>query len=170
MAEVAAAADVSQGLAYRYFAGKDELVRALVAEALRSDRDARLVQTSGTPGERLRRLLTAILEARRDHPEVFQLIDHVLEDEDAPADLVSECHRRGRWFVQTLRELVVAGQATGEVVPGDPDQLVWAVIACFEGLSRLRLRHPEHGCAHFPSADVVLRLVMRPRSEASPAC
>jgi AcrR family transcriptional regulator len=33
MAEVAVAAGVSQGLAYRYFANKDELFRALVAKA-----------------------------------------------------------------------------------------------------------------------------------------
>src|SRR5215468_4684522 len=78
MAEVAAAAGVSQGLAYRYFASKDELFRALVAEAMRPD--DLLVDTSATPGAQLRRMLTVVLESRRDHPEMYQLMYHVLSD------------------------------------------------------------------------------------------
>src|SRR6266699_1752599 len=54
MADVAAAAGVSQGLAYRYFTSKDELVRALVAEAMRAAPavDPNL-ESLATPGERL---------------------------------------------------------------------------------------------------------------------
>src|SRR5215468_2908368 len=79
MAEVAAAAGVSQGLAYRYFASKNELFRALVAETMQWS-DLRIDHT-GTPGEQLRFLLTALLEARRDQPEMFQVMYHVLSDE-----------------------------------------------------------------------------------------
>src|SRR5262245_54082919 len=85
MADVAAAAGVSQGLAYRYFASKEELFRALVAEAMGADNVQ--VDAEGAPGARLKRLLTTILEARRDHPEVFQLMDHVLSDRETPADI-----------------------------------------------------------------------------------
>ena len=35
MADVAASAGVSQGLPYRYFSDKDDLIRALVTEAVR---------------------------------------------------------------------------------------------------------------------------------------
>src|SRR5215218_9458437 len=51
MADVAAAAGVSQGLAYRYFAGKDEIYLALVEEALISSAGPRVEELTGSPGE-----------------------------------------------------------------------------------------------------------------------
>src|SRR6266700_5728769 len=81
MAEVAAAAGVSQGLAYRYFASKDELFHALVEEVTRSSEGPRVAEMPGTPAERLRLLVSALLEGRREHPELYQILDHVLSHE-----------------------------------------------------------------------------------------
>src|SRR5215471_2369331 len=131
MADVAAAAGVSQGLAYRYFAGKDELFRALVADTLQwGDLE---IDPTGTPGDRLRFLLTALLEARRDHPEMYQVMYHVLSDESTPPDLLALMRRRGERFVELLGQLIVEGQATGEVAGDDPGQLAAAVIAMIDG-------------------------------------
>ncbi len=158
MAEVAAAAGVSQGLAYRYFAGKDELFRAMLHDAMAAGGPEEAgAGLAGTPGERLAALVGALLARRRDQPELFQLLHHVLADPDAPADLLALVERRGREFRALVRRLVVAGQAGGEVVPGDPDQLVTALTACLEGLSR---PGTVAGGAHFPDPAVVLRLVM----------
>src|SRR5215468_10032538 len=66
MAEVAAAAGVSQGLAYRYFASKDELFRALVAEAMLSSDLPEAM--SDAPSASLEFLVSRLLEVRRDHP------------------------------------------------------------------------------------------------------
>lgn len=163
MAEVAAAADVSQGLAYRYFAGKDELFRALVEEALLRSTDApQPWDAPGTPGEKLRRLVTGILMMRREHPEFFRLIEHVMHDPGTPPDLLELCRARGMLFVTALRDLIMEGQASGEVAQGDPEALLLAVLACLEGLSNLALRDPR--CrAHFPDADVVMRILEAPR-------
>lgn len=156
MADVAAAAGVSQGLAYRYFAGKDELFRALVADTMRWG-DLEIGHT-GTPGERLRRILTALLEARRDHPEVFQVMNHVLSDTATPPDLLALMRRRGERFVELLRELIVEGQATGEVAGDDPEQLAAAVIAMIDGVTRFSLDHPELR-GRFPDPRIVLRML-----------
>lgn len=158
MAEVAAAADVSQGLAYRYFAGKDELFRALVEEAVRSGAGPDLCVTGGTPGAKLRRLLASVLKTRREHPEFFRLIEHVMHDPDTPADLIELCRRRGMQFVDALRDLIVAGQPTGEVAEGDPETLALTVLACLEGLTTFAHRDPEIR-AHFPDADVLMRIL-----------
>src|SRR3954467_13526181 len=67
MADVAQAAGVSQGLAYRYFAGKEEIYRELVEQALEQ---AALATTqsaqelSATPGRRLALLITRLVEYR----------------------------------------------------------------------------------------------------------
>jgi AcrR family transcriptional regulator len=156
MAEVAGAAGVSQGLAYRYFAGKDELFRAMLRDSI-AGAPAAGTEPAGTPGERLAALITALLARRRDEPELFQLLHHVMADPDAPPDLLALVERRGRQFAAGVRGLVVAGQASGEVVPGHPDQLVTALMACLEGLSR-----PGPGGGHFPDPAVVLRLVLVP--------
>src|SRR5215470_18665509 len=62
MAEVAAAAGVSQGLAYRYFASKDELYRALVREALLSSDLPQAM--SDAPSASLEALVSRLLEVR----------------------------------------------------------------------------------------------------------
>lgn len=156
MADVASAAGVSQGLAYRYFASKDELIRALVAEAMSSDNVR--VDIEGTPGVKLRHLLTVILEARRDHPEVFLLMHHVLSDRDAPADINDRARQRGMRFVELLRQLIVAGQASGEVAGDDPDQLAAAIVAMIDGVTRFALSHPDLR-GHFPDPRIVLRML-----------
>src|SRR5690348_5915833 len=103
MSDVAAAAGVSQGLAYRYFTSKDELVRALVAEAMRAAPavDPNL-ESVATPGERLDQLLSRLVEARRTHSEFFQLIQHVASDPETPRDLLLLMLQRGRSFVKLL--------------------------------------------------------------------
>src|SRR5215217_7301376 len=87
MAEVAQAAGVSQGLAYRYFASKEQIYRELLEHAVRqaSLGTAPLMhQSSATPGQRLARLITRLVEYRRDHLEIFQLLDQVLNADQVP--------------------------------------------------------------------------------------
>src|SRR5690349_19870210 len=42
-----------------------------------------------------------------------------------------------------FRQLIVEGQATGEVAAGDADQLVIAITASLAGLVRFGVHHPE---------------------------
>src|SRR5690348_8540811 len=83
MADVAAAAGVSQGLAYRYFADKETLFRALVEQFMQPSLSAmeHLLEGSGMPGKRLDSLISMLVEGRREHPEFFQLLYQVLSDE-----------------------------------------------------------------------------------------
>ena len=163
MAEVAAAAGVSQGLAYRYFASKDELVRALVAEAMRAapDSDPR-VESPGTPIQRLEALIAPIVEARRTHRELLQLVHHVAADPETPQDLQMRLRQRGIAFARRLQQLIVEAQEAGDVAPDDPDELVTAVIACLDGLTRLPRNHPDGTSARFPATEIILRLLKPP--------
>jgi AcrR family transcriptional regulator len=168
MVEIAAAAGISQGLAYRYFASKEEIYYALVARAVQGGlSEAEIApMTSGAPWQRLAALLSRIVEARREHPEFFQLLYHVLGDNAAPAELRAQMSERGQFFVGAVRRLIVEGQAVGEIAEGDPDQLVLALMAYLDGLTRLSLYAPERLSAHFPDVEIVLRL-FRPTPEVS---
>ena len=161
--EVAVAAGVSHGLAYRYFASKAELFRALAQEALTPSADGPdTAAVTGTPGQRLSGVIRVLVDNRRDRPETFQLLHHVLTDPAAPADLLALAERRGRAFREGLRALIVEGQASGEVAGDDPDQLVAAITACLDGLGRITTLRRGEGGAAFPSTDIILRMVAKP--------
>jgi AcrR family transcriptional regulator len=80
MADVATEAQVSQGLAYRYFASKEELFQTLLEQVVQADwLLPHVLEMSGTPGERLDFLITTIIASRREQPEFYQLFGNLTE-------------------------------------------------------------------------------------------
>jgi AcrR family transcriptional regulator len=160
MTDVAAAAGVSQGLAYHYFADKETLFRALVEEFMQPSLAVmeHLQERSGTPGERLEFLISMLVEGRRDHSEFFQLMYQVLGDETLPVDLRERIGKQNQVFREVLRQLIIDGQKTFEIAQGDPDQLVTLVLTWLDGLSRLAWQDPERFEKHFPDARLFLRI------------
>ena len=160
MSEIADAAGVSQGLAYRYFASKEEIYFALVARAMQDGLSepeiARLM--SGSPWERLEALLSRIVNVRREHPEFFQLLYHVLSDDAVPTELRAQMNERGMFLASELHKLIVEGQAAGEIARGDPYQLVVALLAYLDGLTRISLYDPQRFKEHFPDASIIMRI------------
>jgi len=163
MAEVAAEARVSQGLAYRYFASKDDLYRALMREALQSS--VLPEPMSGSAGARLELLVSRMLEVRREHPEFVQIFYRVFSDLPAQSDLLDAARKRVDMVMKLMRSLIVEGQATGEVASGDPDQLVTAFFAYLDGISRLALIGPDRTRKHFPDTEIVLRMLRPPAKQ-----
>ncbi|SRR6266704_35573 len=162
MADVARVAEVSQGLAYRYFSDKDDLVRALVAEAVQgTDAGSLPPPANGSASARLRHLITSMVEARRTQPELFALLQYVASDPATPPDLLDLILARGRARAAMMRHLVTEAQAAGEAAPDDPDQLVTAVMACLDGLGRFTLAYPEEA-GRFPAAEIILRMLQDP--------
>jgi AcrR family transcriptional regulator len=161
MAEVAAEADVSYGLVYRYFSSKEAIFKALVEQMLQSGtlRVQNLLGQPGTPGERLTFLITKILEVRRERSDAFLLFQHVMSDETMADDLRKRLRERGQAYYDGMRQLIVEAQASGEVVASDPDQLVVALLAYLDGLSRFAVREPEMLKQHFPDPEIVLRML-----------
>jgi AcrR family transcriptional regulator len=160
MADIAAAAGVSQGLAYRYFASKEEisneLIRQVTQAGLANMRNLR--ERPGTPGERLRALFTRVSANRRERLELMQLSILAYGDESTPDDLRELLRRQSRALEEVLRELIVAGQASGEIAPGDPDQLVLVLTAYLVGLAQLTLRRGENLPAQ-PDPEIILRIL-----------
>lgn len=160
MAEVAAEASVSQGLAYRYFANKEAIFHELVEQAVQAGIAGiqRIPRMPGTPGERLELLVSKAWEGRREHPEYYQVLYQVLDDEATSGDIRELIGKQGNAYLDVLKQLIVEGQATGEVARGDPDQLVIVILSCLDGLTRLALRDPEQVKKHFPDIGIILRI------------
>lgn len=89
IADIAAEAAISHGLAYHYFTNKETLFQALVEHTLQERRTAlqRFQETPLPPGERLDFLLTRLIENQRNHPEVAQLHEQVQNAEATPPAL-----------------------------------------------------------------------------------
>ena len=162
MADIAAEASISQGLAYRYFSGKGEIFATLVKEVTASGGGPaeRIKQIKGTPSTRLALIVTYILEDRRQNPGFSQLLYQALADDSTPGDLRQRIFKSGKAIQDLMRQLVVEGQATGEVAKGDPDEIMVALLACFDGLvKRATMLSPEDNAKHFPDARVILRML-----------
>ena len=169
MADVAASAGVSQGLPYRYFSDKDDLIRALVTETVRqADAGGSPPELPGSAAGRLRLLITSMAEARRAQPELFLLMQHVVSDPATPRDLLDLILARGRVVADTMRQLVTEAQAAGEAAPDDPDQLVIAIMACLDGLGRFTLAYPGQAAEHFPAAEIIARMLQPPQPREEP--
>jgi AcrR family transcriptional regulator len=159
MAAIAAEAGVSQGLAYRYFASKEAMLREILEQVARSGVvGQRLLDMPGTPGERIEGLLSRILSSQRDRLGIYQLLNRSMRDESTPDDVREVIRGLYQRLLSTLRQLIVEGQATGEVAAGDPDQLTTVVTACLDGLTRLAANDPERYVRMVPNAEIVLRL------------
>jgi AcrR family transcriptional regulator len=170
MSEVAEEAGVSQGLAYRYFPSKEAILATLVKRSAESGGGfgARLKNAQGSPGERLYFLISSILDARRREPEFYQLVYQVLTDYKTPNELRDVVRKSGQLVQAEMRSLIVEGQKTGEVADDDPDQLLGAVMACLDGLSRAMLvLQPDKARASIPHARVVMRMLRPDSGEAS---
>lgn len=170
MAEVAAEAGISQGLAYRYFPSKEEILATLVREAAQSGGgpSARVSGIQGTPGERLEHIISYILEDRRERPLYYQFIYQLLADENIQSDLRQTVSENGGIIQEELRKLIVQGQSTGEIAKGDPDQLMTALMACINGLVKwMSSVKPETVKDHFPDTKIILRM-LKPDQNGGP--
>jgi AcrR family transcriptional regulator len=163
ISDVAEEAGISQGLAYRYFPSKEAILATLLKQMSESGGDAaaRVRALHGRPRERLEFLISSILEARREQPEFYQLIYHILRDDKVPDDLRELMRESGNAFQTAMRRLVIEGQASGEIAPDNPDHLVGAILGALDGLSRRMLTlTPREAKASIPEAKIVMRMLL----------
>jgi AcrR family transcriptional regulator len=161
MADIAEKAQISQGLAYHYFRSKEEIYATIIKQVVEAGGGPaqRVSQVQGTPGQRLTLLITNMLEASRQNPGISQIMYNALEDETTPADLKAMVRRNGQELQSVIRQLIVDGQATGEVVKDDPDQLLVTLLALVNGLMRRAASlDPKDPDFYFPDAKIILRI------------
>ena len=161
MTDIATGAGVSYGLAYHYFANKETIFGELVEKAMNGAITViqKALEGPGTPWERLRWLATQELDGLKHQPEYAMLVLQTLTTESAPEGLREMIQRKGVLYKKMLCQLIVEGQAAGQVVQGDPDRLATVYNACITGLAFDRLSEREHDVANFPDVESVLRIL-----------
>lgn len=169
ISDVAEEAGISQGLAYRYFRSKEAILATLLGQMSESGggASAKIRAMRGTPAEKLELVVSSTLERRKRQPELYQLLYHVMGYDKVPEDLRELVRRYRNDLHEAMRQLVIEGQASGEIALDDPDHLVGAFLAVLDGLSRSMLTlTPEEARASIPDARIVMRM-LRPDPKAT---
>lgn len=158
VSDIAAYADISQGLAYRYFPSKEAILNELAEQAVRSTMETlqSIKRMPGTPMQRLEALVSKIIKNEDGLLEFFQIYQHHSEKPDHIRAMFLDLQKMQ---LETFLQLIVEGQKDGEIVKEDPERLMYAVIACLDGLSKFALHHPEKYRHLFADASVVLRIL-----------
>jgi AcrR family transcriptional regulator len=160
MSDIAAAANVSYGLAYHYFANKEAIFSNLLQKALQCTLELILsaqVQP-GTPWDRLNWLISQISQGAQEEPEFEMLILQALTSQGVPQEMRQFVLQESRLNHEALKQLIVEGQAAGEVVAGDPDLLTTTFEWCIQGMV-ISLSYWRYEVTHLPNTDTVLRML-----------
>ncbi|SRR5579875_3254320 len=160
IADIAKAAQTSHGLLYHYFDNKEEIFAALIERTthdLQQFAEAIRMQ-SGDAWERLTWALTRILQGLRRQPDIYAVMLQELANEAISPELRQLATRPAAILQETLKQLIVEGQAEGRVVAGDPDELAGVLTFCIEGLS-VNVLSPYSASVIFPKPETLLRLV-----------
>jgi AcrR family transcriptional regulator len=179
IAYIAKRAHLAYGSVYWYFDSKDELFHALMAaeeSALRGHVGAALVAAEAGNGGRPVPLRASLQTAAQATLEFFEAdkatVKLLLRDPYALGERF-ENHLGGMYerFVDDIEAVVVAAQASGEVVAAPPRMVAYTLAALVGQLAQRRLS-TDDGVTAAQVADFVVALVfdgLRPREPIGPA-
>jgi AcrR family transcriptional regulator len=154
--EIVEAAGVTKPVLYYYFRSKEGIYLAILEETRRvmEATISEAMAAGGSACDRIDGLLERLVVLVREHVDTLRLIHSVFygPPQGAPPFDFEVLHHR---LVEAVRGLVVEGMANGELRPGNPEDVTWAVLGAFEVAHGLELHHPD---LHF-GADGQRRLL-----------
>jgi len=136
ISDIAVEANVSHGLAYHYFSSKEEIFRQLVTRAMQGTEQLLRMACvrQGTVTERLRWLLTEMIEGAKASADDLLIVQQAMISEAMPPDVRELVRERSRIPRELLSELLREGQLRGEILAGDPEQLALLWLSCIQGI------------------------------------
>ena len=162
IADIAAAAEMSHGLIYRYFPSKEAAFLELVQRAVRGGMqltERTLANTqAGTPGQRLHQLLERMLDGVRHNPEYSLIIVQAYASGTIPPEATELLERYSQQTLRALSQLIRDAQASGEVRKGDAREFATLLLAAVQGLSITRLE-PHTRTRPMPRAQTLYGLL-----------
>lgn len=136
--DIAEEAGVAQGLLYNYFRSKDDLLREVFLEGTRDVAAAFLAEAaSGTPTERLERLIRRSFEIVRERRDFWQL-SYMLRHH--PRTLLVLGDALPTWTTAVRRDLEALLREIGH---RDADDLARVLFAAIDGVAQHYVLDPE---------------------------
>lgn len=137
MREVARRAGVSNAAPYRHFADKDALLAAVAAKGFRILANYLREGVNSVLGEPLQQLQAsgvAYVKFAIAYPSYYRVMFSAFQPGDTKS---SELNEAGLDAFGVLVEVIVSGQAAGQVRAGEPQQLAWVAWSLVHGLAML---------------------------------
>ena len=149
---IAREAGVAQGLLYNYFAGKEELLRALFTESMDQVRQSFAAADAATdPREALEDLIRSSFALVQQHRPFWQLTYSLRGQPDVLADLRDELDAWTHTILATLERLL---RATGMPQPEIEAAILFALI---DGIAQHYVANPDS----YPLSAVIDAVVAR---------
>ena len=138
MRAIAKAADVSIGLAYNYFDGKQDLLQSIVRGGMEQVHASLAeLDATGPPADQLRAFVTASLHLVRDHRDFWQLLYSLRHQPEALAALRDDIDALYGTIHARLQSICTA---LGSDAPELDARLLFA---CIDGVSQHYVRTPS---------------------------
>jgi len=161
--DIAAAAGVSYGLVDHYFGKKEELYTAAVERAYRGALDLleAALRLPLSPWEQLRFICAEMLDGVQKSPDYVLLVNQAKSEPAIPEESRATFRVYEERSLDIQADLIRRGQAAGEIIAGDPVELVMAFTAVIQGLAVqwMDVGSREEFRPHFPSPETVLRIL-----------
>lgn len=158
--DIAQTGNISLGLLYHYFHNKEEIFAALVERAMNDSMHAlqMVIGHPGLPLEKIRLFLQHCLSRVWERPEDALIIQHAFTSSATPEKVRTSIYQQARVTQEVILQLIIEGQATGEVVARDPAELTLLMLACIQGLTNSALFLSSSGVPH-PNPDSILHML-----------
>lgn len=168
ISDIAAACDLSYGLIYHYFHDKEELYLALVERAMQGTVQLTedVLAQPGSPWERLYMLCREMVEGARNTPEYFRIMLQAQLSGAPSSGVRALMTQYGERIWSNVATLIRQGQEAGEVIAGNPQELVGMLIAIMQGLSLNQTVEFLEADA-FPRVETIMRF-LRPTDSTPP--
>ena len=136
--EVAQLADIPRATLYYYFSGKDDLIGFFLSDKLNRASVAvqKAIASEGTVVERLELTLGSVMQAMAEHPTLCTEMPAAIKEAGKFEDVVNGADRL---LLAPLRELLIEGKATGELVIGDVNTAAIALMGAVNMVAMFQL-------------------------------
>ncbi|TVY05588.1 TetR/AcrR family transcriptional regulator [Paenibacillus cremeus] len=165
MQDIADDAGLSKGLAYRYFATKEEIMSNLIEISIPGiERITALFKQEGNEKEVVMKVTTFLLDNLKVDPSstdglfLFSQIDSFSEKE-LSSELKNAVRTSMKKLIDNISDVILAGQKQGYFKSGDPRRYAMFYYSIFQGVAfTSRSFHEEYV---YPTAEMFLDFLIK---------
>lgn len=139
ISSIAKEAGISHGLVYHYFKSKEEVLYESLQWAMELNETRKFLKELSdmniSPIEKISRFTKfALSSSKSQSSDIFRIIRHLEDADDVPDHIVEFTQNVGKMYIEFFIPIFIEGQQTGEIIPGDPAELVGIFLTIISGI------------------------------------